>query len=103
MQPQQQPPQYWPWLLESRPIGGSHPIEQTVGPDTGLTYVAKLAHDAMPTDIETCKRLMAIAHNLDNANMNEALGGNVEEPPPKKSGRRVLPTPLTSTPTRSVS
>ena len=81
MQPQQN---VWPWLLQSRPLVEPDPTGRTAGPGTGLTYVAKLAHDAMPADIETCKRMMVIRSNLHNANMNEAFGEIVEEPPPKK-------------------
>ena len=107
MQPQQQPLQYWPWLLQSRPLVEPDPTGRTAGPGTGLTYVAKLAHDAMPADIETCKRMMVIQSNLHNANMNEAFGEIVEEPPPKnkkkKAGKQIPPTPSTSTSTKSAS
>ena len=80
------------------------PTGQSAGPGAGLTYVAKLAYDEMPADIETCKRVLVIKSNLDNANLNEALMEDVEEPPPKnEAGRKVPPTPQTSGSTRFVS
>ena len=83
-----QPQQFWPRTLQSRPLVESDPTGRSAGPGVGLSYVAKLAYDEMPANIQTCKRMMLINSNLDNANANEALLEDAEEPPLKKKGRK---------------
>ena len=84
-------------MVESDPTG------QSAGPGSGLTYVAKLAYDEMPANIDTCKMMMVINSNLENANANEALEEDAAEPPLKKAEKQVPPTPPTSSSTKSVS